>query len=124
MKEIYFIIIYLNCKWVCTRWQWYYNKTTQIAHITQNVTPHSNKHSTRNYINTKGHTTLIWLKLHFENCVHKKHKNKRSDPLSPSPNISVREPLNRTWLNVTRNLLHGKQLTLILLHLIQEIIAI
>jgi hypothetical protein len=22
------IIIYLNCKWVSTRWQWYYNRTT------------------------------------------------------------------------------------------------
>jgi hypothetical protein len=26
LKENYFIIIYLNCKWVFTRWQWY-NKT-------------------------------------------------------------------------------------------------
>jgi hypothetical protein len=24
---IIIIIIYLNCKWVFTRWQWYYNKT-------------------------------------------------------------------------------------------------
>jgi hypothetical protein len=22
------IVIYLNCKWVSTWWQWYYNKTT------------------------------------------------------------------------------------------------
>jgi hypothetical protein len=32
----------------------YYNKTT---HITKNDTPHSNKHSTQNYTNNKGHTT-------------------------------------------------------------------
>jgi hypothetical protein len=35
-----------------TRWQWYY-KTTQHT----NNTPHSNKHSTQNYTNNKGHTT-------------------------------------------------------------------
>jgi hypothetical protein len=42
----YYIIIDLNCKWVFTQWQWF-NKTirrnTQITHITQNNTPHSNK---------------------------------------------------------------------------------
>jgi hypothetical protein len=26
-NNIIIIIIYLNCKWVFTRWQWYYNKT-------------------------------------------------------------------------------------------------
>jgi hypothetical protein len=30
---------------------------TQITHITQNNTPHSNKHITQNYTNNKGHTT-------------------------------------------------------------------
>jgi hypothetical protein len=29
----------------------------QITHVTQNGTPHSNKHSTQNYTNNKGHTT-------------------------------------------------------------------
>jgi hypothetical protein len=29
---------------------------TQISHITQNNIPHSNKHSTQNYTNNKGHT--------------------------------------------------------------------
>jgi hypothetical protein len=33
----YFFIIYLDCKWVFTRWQWY-NKTQYT-----NNTPHSNK---------------------------------------------------------------------------------
>jgi hypothetical protein len=37
---IIFIFMYFDCEWVCTRWQWYYNKT---IHITQNNTPHSNK---------------------------------------------------------------------------------
>jgi hypothetical protein len=46
------IIIYFNCKYVFTRWQWYYNKTQHT-----NNTPHSNKHSTQNYTNNKGHTT-------------------------------------------------------------------
>jgi hypothetical protein len=32
-----FIIIYFNCKWVFTRWQWYYNKTqhTNNTHHTK-----------------------------------------------------------------------------------------
>jgi hypothetical protein len=25
--KIFIIIIYLNCKWVSTRWHWYYNRT-------------------------------------------------------------------------------------------------
>jgi hypothetical protein len=39
-----FIIIYLNCKWFSTQWQWYYNKAqhTNNTHHT-NITPHSNK---------------------------------------------------------------------------------
>jgi hypothetical protein len=41
-----------------TRWQWYYNKhNTGITHVTQNNTPHANKHSTQNYTNNKEHTT-------------------------------------------------------------------
>jgi hypothetical protein len=49
----------LNCKWVFTRWQWYYNKTQHTnTHITQNNTPCSNKtqhtelHTTRYEHNT------------------------------------------------------------------------
>jgi hypothetical protein len=34
------IIIYLNCKWVFIRWQWYYNKTQHTNNT--NNTPHSN----------------------------------------------------------------------------------
>jgi hypothetical protein len=49
---------YLNCKWVSTRWQCTtIRHNTQITHITQNNTPHSNNHSTQNYTNNKGHTT-------------------------------------------------------------------
>jgi hypothetical protein len=29
---IIIIIIELNCKWIFTRWQWYYNKTQNTAH--------------------------------------------------------------------------------------------
>jgi hypothetical protein len=46
------IITYFNCKWVFTLWQWDYNKTQHA-----NNTPHSNKHSTQNNTNNKGHTT-------------------------------------------------------------------
>jgi hypothetical protein len=43
---IIIIIIYLNCKWVLTRWQLYYSRpNTQMTHITQNNTSHS-KHNT------------------------------------------------------------------------------
>jgi hypothetical protein len=48
------IIIYLNCKWVSTRWQWYYNRTTHITQITHHT---QTKHSTQIYTNNKGHTT-------------------------------------------------------------------
>jgi hypothetical protein len=48
---IIIIIIIINCKWVCTRWQWYYNtqyntqKTKQRIH-TQNDTQRNNyKHN-------------------------------------------------------------------------------
>jgi hypothetical protein len=47
-----FIIIYLNCKWVLYPVAVYYNETQHT-----NNTPHSNKHSTQNYTNNKGHTT-------------------------------------------------------------------
>jgi hypothetical protein len=44
---LFLFIIYFNCKWAFTRWQWYYNKTqrhnAQMTHITQNNTPPSNK---------------------------------------------------------------------------------
>jgi hypothetical protein len=56
-NTLFFIIIYLNCKWVFTRWQWYYNKTQHTTHITQNNHHTQTKHSTQNYTNNKGHTT-------------------------------------------------------------------
>jgi hypothetical protein len=27
------VFSYFNCKWVCTRWQWHYNKTQQTNNI-------------------------------------------------------------------------------------------
>jgi hypothetical protein len=49
----YYYYYYLNCKWVFTRWQWYYNKTQH-----KNNTHHTQtKHSTQNYTDNKGHTT-------------------------------------------------------------------
>jgi hypothetical protein len=60
-RKIFIIIIiitYLNCRWVFIRWQCTtIRHNTQITHITQNNTPHSNKQSTQNYTNNKGHTT-------------------------------------------------------------------
>ena len=40
---IIIIIIIIHCKWVCNRWQWYYNtqKTQNNTH-TQNNTQHTN----------------------------------------------------------------------------------
>jgi hypothetical protein len=38
LDRYYYCYYYLNCKWVFTRWQWYYNKTQHT-----NNTPHSNK---------------------------------------------------------------------------------
>jgi hypothetical protein len=55
---IIIIIIKLNCKWVCTRWQWYYNKTqhTKIYIVSQKKTHHAQiEHSTQSYTNNKGH---------------------------------------------------------------------
>jgi hypothetical protein len=47
---IIIIIVYFDCKWVFTRWQWYYNKT-----LNTNNTQHTQtKHSTQNYTNDKG----------------------------------------------------------------------
>ena len=47
---IIIIIIIINCKWVCTRWQWYYN--------TQNNTyTHSEQYTTHKITNTT-HTKL------------------------------------------------------------------
>jgi hypothetical protein len=31
--KFFFIIIYFNCKWVFTRWKWYYNKTQHTNNI-------------------------------------------------------------------------------------------
>jgi hypothetical protein len=50
--KCFFIIIYLNCKWVFTRWQ-----CTTIRHNTQITHNAQTKHSTQNYTNNKGHTT-------------------------------------------------------------------
>jgi hypothetical protein len=53
-----YFVIYLNCKWVFTRWQCTtIRHNTQITHITQ-ITHHTQtKHSTQNDTNNKGHTT-------------------------------------------------------------------
>jgi hypothetical protein len=49
-RNIIIYIIYLNCKWVFTRWQWC---NTAIRRNTQNNTPHSNnkEHTTHNEYN-------------------------------------------------------------------------
>jgi ABC-type nickel/cobalt efflux system permease component RcnA len=58
-------IIILNCKWVFTRWQWYYNKTQHTSHkITHQA---QTKHSTQNYTHNKGHTTHNECNAKFRN---------------------------------------------------------
>jgi uncharacterized protein YxeA len=53
---IIIIFIYLKCKWVFTRWQWYYNKTHHTnTYITQNNTTHSEKNRSQSYMINKGH---------------------------------------------------------------------
>jgi hypothetical protein len=55
---IIIIIIYLNCKWVSTRWHWYYNKTQHTNNTHHTITHHTQtKHSTQNYTNNIGCTT-------------------------------------------------------------------
>jgi hypothetical protein len=52
------IIIYFKCKWVSTRWQWYYSKTQHTNYTLHKITHHAEtKHSTQNYTNNKGDTT-------------------------------------------------------------------
>jgi hypothetical protein len=50
------LFIYLNRKWVFTRWQWYYNKTQHTKHTSHKITHHT-QNSTQNYTSNKGHTT-------------------------------------------------------------------
>jgi hypothetical protein len=87
-----YLFIYLNCKWVFTRWQWYYNKTQHtntVTHITQNNTPHSNTaHKTTQTIKDTLHkmnTMQSWCKLRIC-CTH----------------VSVRKYTLRTVLNERR----------------------
>jgi hypothetical protein len=43
-----YYIIYLDCKWVFTRWQWY-NKTQHTNNTSHKITLHTQiKHSTKN----------------------------------------------------------------------------
>jgi hypothetical protein len=42
---IIIIIIIINCKWVCTRWQWYYN--TQYNTIHKITHTHSKQYTTK-----------------------------------------------------------------------------
>jgi hypothetical protein len=43
---IIIIIIIINCKWVCTRWQWYYNtlQYNTILYNTQKTNTHSKQY--------------------------------------------------------------------------------
>ena len=42
---IIIIIIIINCKWVCTRWQWYYNtQYSTILYNTQKTNTHSKQY--------------------------------------------------------------------------------
>jgi hypothetical protein len=51
-------IIYLNCKWVFTQWQWYYNKTQDTnTHVTQNNTPRSNRTLHTKHTKNEGYIT-------------------------------------------------------------------
>jgi hypothetical protein len=60
----YFIIIIINCEWVCTRWQWYYNTQNNTythskkytAHKITNIIQHSNTENTKH---TKNDTTVM-----------------------------------------------------------------
>ena len=45
---IIIIIIIINCKWVCSRWQWYYN--TQKTQ--NNIHTHSKQYTTHKITNT------------------------------------------------------------------------
>jgi hypothetical protein len=52
------LFIYLNCKWVFTQWQLYYNKTQHTNNTSHKITHHTQtKHSTQIYTNNKGHIT-------------------------------------------------------------------
>jgi hypothetical protein len=52
----YYFIIYLNCKWGFTRWQWYYNKAQHTSNTHHTEYHHTQtKHSTQNNTNNKGH---------------------------------------------------------------------
>jgi hypothetical protein len=60
-----FLFIYLTCKCVFTRWQWYYSKTQHTSH---KITHHSQtKHSTQNYASSKGHYTK-WIQCKHITC--------------------------------------------------------
>jgi hypothetical protein len=59
-----------------TRWQWYYNKTQYINNTSHKLVHHTQtKHSTQNYTNNKGHTTMqIQLQLQLSKLILIKNK--------------------------------------------------
>jgi hypothetical protein len=78
--QYYFIIIYLNCKWVFTRWQCTtIRHNTQITHITQ-ITHHTQTiiaHKTTQTIKDKLHTMntmQIQLQLQLNKLILIKNK--------------------------------------------------
>jgi hypothetical protein len=57
-KTAIIIIIYLNCKWVYTRWQCTTIKhNTQITHHTQTITAHKATQTIKDTVYTMKHTT-------------------------------------------------------------------
>jgi hypothetical protein len=51
------VYIYFNCKWVFTRWQWYYNKTQHTSH---KITHDQTKHSIQKYTQKVGQRDPGW----------------------------------------------------------------
>ena len=50
LSSLYYIIIIIiiNCKWVCTRWQWYYNTQYNTIHKKHKIThTHSKQYTTQ-----------------------------------------------------------------------------
>ena len=77
---IIIITIIINFKWVCTRWQQYYN-TQKIAHThTQNNTQHTKKHKITNIMFQSNKEFKVDLQHNnTENTKHTKKKWYNSD---------------------------------------------
>jgi hypothetical protein len=59
------IIIYFNCKWVFTRWQWYYNKTQHTNNTSHTTMKRNTACKTTHTINTLHRmNTTIQLQLY------------------------------------------------------------